>query len=557
MLEFFRLSLITWDTGAWFVFQLYVLFVWAVMLPRQLLGTVFHHIHRGAHQERRTTRTPVQVIATLFEIVFACAAFALLVLGFRQFGIMGGIFLTMVLVLVLSALRTRVIRPAARALGRSLVWVAVQPQRLLRLMTAQCFYVEHLAYLAQAPRKRFAVTAVVTIYREDPQVLREALARVRAALRTASVEHVFVALVDGLVDQGEHDTLATIARQHCDIVLGADARNKRWNLRLLVRMADHAFACKYRSSQYDPLDRITVFMDSDTLPIGSDRDMVLARLIRHFADPRLGGVTTAQEIHKPGRNQVRRLNHWLERARLFSSQATMSLFGQVACLPGRLYAVRTSLIEGQLDDLVNDTFSYWGLLRRPCIAGDDRFFTNCVLKAGYRTVLEPSARVATECPDSFLETCRMWTRWGRSSQGYTLRSPWLIRYKIALFIYASDILVSVSTVLIITVHWPLMALLGDSHVLFLQALVLALLGMVLTMSIRQMPHLVRSPRDILVLPLFVLVVTIGQFVRVYALMTQHKIGTWGTRGGATASHHPRAWVMSDPQRLTAGFDLPQ
>jgi hypothetical protein len=56
-------------------------------------------------------------------------------------------------------------------------------------------------------------------------------------------------------------------------------------------------------------------------------------------------------------------------------------------------------------------------------------------------------------------------------------------------------------------------------------------GVLLTFTIRQWPHLKEHPHDFLLLPLFVLVVTYAQFIRVQAHWTPWRIGVWGTRAG--------------------------
>jgi cellulose synthase/poly-beta-1,6-N-acetylglucosamine synthase-like glycosyltransferase len=212
-----------------------------------------------------------------------------------------------------------------------------------------------------------------------------------------------------------------------------------------------------------------------------------------------------------------------------------SLFGQVGCLPGRLYAARTDLIKDRMDELVNDTFSYFGFQRKLCVAGDDRAITNFVLEAGYRTILMPKAQITTDAPATFQNTLKMWARWGRSSQGYTIRSKWLWKRPAAFLLYWSDILLTVFTVFIVAIHWPYAMFFGNSGIPFFQALFYALLGMMATMFIRQSPHLCQYRYYFKLLPVFTVVATIAQFTRFWSLCTQHKIGSWGTRSQAPAA----------------------
>jgi cellulose synthase/poly-beta-1,6-N-acetylglucosamine synthase-like glycosyltransferase len=280
------------------------------------------------------------------------------------------------------------------------------------------------------------------------------------------------------------------------------------------------------------------FLDSDTI---LDDEDVARELLRPLQDPAIGGVTTSQRALYV--NTIpERIGDWLENARLFSSMAAGSLFGQVGCLPGRLYAVRTSIIKDKMDDLVEDYWTFFGN-RAQCFAGDDRVLTNFVLQAGYRTCMVPTAGVKTLVPETFSKMFKTWERWGRSSQGYTLRSVrWLVRHPVILFQYLSDMFISLATVYLVAFHWPYHMIMGDSMQPLVEALVMAVVGMGMTIMARQVPHLYSTPRDILLIPVFAIAITIGQFVRVKALFTPHLIGVWGTREGADRDKSSQVWV---------------
>ena len=411
MITFCRQMWITLHTGEWFLFEIYVLFVWAVMLPRMICAWRFYYLFK----QRR---------------------------------------------------------------------------------------VQHY------PEGRCAVSALVTVYREDREDLVRCLSSLSRALQHGAARHEILVVVDGL-RKGETSDEVDIACQYADLVLTTNARNKRRNLRALVRQAQND---------------LLLLVDSDTF---FEQDTV-RELLRPFADAGIGGATTAQLIYRP-RAIMQRISFWLESARLNSSMAASSLYRQVACLPGRAYAVRRALVEPHLDALVEERFG-----TRRCIAGDDRFITNVILRSGSRTVLVPTARVTTLAPVSFAKTSRMWLRWGRSSQRYTLQSPWLFRYRFAAFVYWGDILLCIATSFIVVVHWPYRVLFGTMDQALWEMAVFAFTGMLLTASVRQVPHLLRYPRYWLLLPVFVVVVTYLQLLRLYAMATIHKVDRWGTRDGSDA-----------------------
>lgn len=438
MLHLISLLQETWATGQWFVFEIYVMFVWACMLPRMVLAGVFYFLRNGG-------------------------------------------------------------------------------------------------WIQNYPLKKHRATTLLTIYEENLETLELAMRKTRESLELGTTEFFFIAIVDGYKkDKVWAEQQAEIARKYAHVVLMTSARNKRKNLRAMLREA------RRRGRLYE----ITILHDSDTVPTTSD---VVLRLLAPFCDPRVGIVTTAQLIHNAKR-WIQKICFWQEDARLNSSLAAASLVRQVPCAPGRMTAVRTDLIEGRMDELVNDSFSYFGFMRRPCIAGDDRVITSFVLQAGKCSILVPDALVTTSAPETFGATQRMWTRWGRSSQGYTIRSPWLIKFPLAFFICWSDIFISLATVYIVAVHWPLTFIYGTSTLPLLQSFVMAIIGMLLTMIIRQFPHLWKYPRSWWILPVFVLVVTYAQFIRVYALFTQHKISTWGgarSGGDMTNTLDDRVWIVHE------------
>ncbi len=396
-------------------------------------------------------------------------------------------------------------------------------------------------WIQKYPLDKKAVTIVVTIYDENLKILEESLRKVKESLEYGTTRHFFIAIIDGFDKNPAKVALETeIAKRYANVVLVTNARHKKWNLRELLREA----------RKRGRLEELLIFLDSDTIPRNKD---VVLKLLAPFSDPRIGGTTTSQLVHDP-KTWIQKISFWLEDARLNSSMAACSLFGQVACLPGRMYAVRTKLVEHRMDELVNDSFSYFGLMRRPAIAGDDRRITGFVLQAGYRTVLVWDACVTTTAPDNLVDTCGMWARWCRTFQGITIRSPWLIRFPVAFFVYWTSILVTLSTVYIVAVHWPLTYLLGHGGTPLWQALILAVFGMILTTIVRQFPHLWKYPRSLWVLPIFPFVMLLFQFICFWALLTQHLVGKWGgsrADAGGTNTAKKTAWVVYEDRPVSS------
>jgi cellulose synthase/poly-beta-1,6-N-acetylglucosamine synthase-like glycosyltransferase len=500
VMEFIRQMHITLATGEWTIFQTYVVFVWTMMLPRMVGAGIFYSF--------RPVKPTHLNLRYMFEVALAFTAFGWV---WYQFALSHVSIWILVLVNVVAIL-----------------FVAAPLRRkIVRFLFQKNFYAKHVRVVKQTGSHEIRKSvALITIYEEKPKFLAECLKKMRHSFEVAGGEFTMIALVDGCGEGRSQLAEADIAvaLQYCDIVMTSDAKNKRLNLRALYRVAEK------RGLVGD--ETIIHLIDSDTLPANA---RVASELIRPFKDPTIGGVTTMQMVWKP-KSFWEHMSQIFEIARAYSSMACMSQSGNVGCMPGRWYAVRASCLSSALmDTLATDSFSYFGFLRRTCTAGDDRCITNFVLQQRKRTIMNPEAVVYTDAPDNLKQLHSMWVRWGRSSQGYTLRSPWLFypRFWPIAFVYWGDIFLSFSTVFITLIHWPYVTLFGDSLMIPLwESLGMALLSMTMIMTIRQLPTLLHHPLYILYMFLFGFVAIFAHVCRVEAFFTQHKIGKWGTRAGA-------------------------
>ena len=179
---------------------------------------------------------------------------------------------------------------------------------------------------------------------------------------------------------------------------------------------------------------ISVLVDSDTLWTPG----TLRELVKPFADPAVGGVTTRQRILDPGRNVLTRWADWLENVRNEYSMPAMSVLGTVGCLPGRTIAFRRSILIGCMERFLTERFL--GVFLE---VSDDRTLTNYTLMAGYKTVYQSTSLVYTDAPTSLRKLVKQQFRWARGSQYNTLRMlPWMVRETpvLALF-YTADVVV--------------------------------------------------------------------------------------------------------------------
>jgi cellobiuronic acid synthase len=261
-------------------------------------------------------------------------------------------------------------------------------------------------------------------------------------------------------------------------------------------------------------------------------------MLRPFADARVGGVTPRQAILDVGDNRVRRLADWIEDIRYHLTVPAQSVFGQVGCLAGRTIAYRRAAFAPAIERAVRQTV--FGI---PQHVGDDRVLTNELLRNGWRTVYQATALVETDAPSDWRTFWRQQLRWGRSSQRETLLSlPWLWRKPVAFACFATDIVTpfALYAVVAFAVARGLSGAGGPGGLPVTVELPLGYLGMLASIGVRQVSHVLRAPRDLVRLPLFVLQITFVLVpIRIAAFATMFHQG-WTTRGDQRALSRVRS-----------------
>ena len=253
---------------------------------------------------------------------------------------------------------------------------------------------------------------------------------------------------------------------------------------------------------------ITFVLDSDTwLSEGA-----IAKMLTPFIDPTVGGVTPKQEIFT--RHPLfRRISDWMEDLRFYNTVMQQSVGGAVACLPGRILAIRTKLLQKASPEFLNERF-----LWTRCVTGDDRFLTSWLLKHGHKTIYQSDVTVRTDSPVTFKKFLQQRLRWSRSSFRESLLSiPWIWRYPYTAFSVFMDIFVRwfffaviVNAVLLWTVGrvadhyiWHVLPSQGTTTVVVLGTII----GFLISGLFRQVDHLRRYPEDFKYLPVFLIITT--------------------------------------------------
>lgn len=294
---------------------------------------------------------------------------------------------------------------------------------------------------------------------------------------------------------------------------------------------------------------IVVLVDSDTIWT----DTTLEELVKPFADPGIGGVTTRQRVANP-HGFLQRWADWLENSRALYSMPAQSVLGHVGCLPGRTIAFRRHILRQVMDDFL--TARFLGVFLE---VSDDRTLTNLTLKAGYRTVYQSTSLVYTDAPSRLPKMWRQQLRWARGSQYNTLRMlPWMVMHTPVLafffvvdiatsFLFAGCIISWVWHTTTHTGHNSLTAILDwlPGPTGWAAAIGAVLAGSVLSMWLRQWRHLVTRPADFGWMPAYILFSSFFLIpVRLYGFVRMAHAAGWGTRTGAyQATRHRNPGVM--------------
>jgi hyaluronan synthase len=335
-------------------------------------------------------------------------------------------------------------------------------------------------------------TIVTPVYDENPVIFRRAIESWRMNWPDA-----IIAVID------ETDTACiAIAREYPDITVIVTAKpGKR------PALADGILAAT---------TDIVVLVDSDTI----FEPRVLERILKPFADPRIGGVGTRQKVYLRGTVWQRIADMFLD-VRYEDEAPALTRMGQaLSCLSGRTAAYRRAVLLPLLDDFLGETF-----FGKPCMSGEDKRLTNLVLKAGYNTYYQGDALVWSTFPPDFTTFIKQRIRWTRNSYRCDLRAMWegWVWKHWYLSFQLFDKSISPYTLLlgltfflwsVINGHWSVSVL---------------IIGWWLTSrTVKLWPHLRRYPQDFALLPVFIGVTFLMTFVKAYALSTVHH-HKWLTR----------------------------
>jgi hyaluronan synthase len=339
-------------------------------------------------------------------------------------------------------------------------------------------------------------SVVVPSYREDPDIL------IKCVHNWLSQDPTELIIVVDCADTECQSRLARIEDPRLQTIVYAH-EGKRSALGVGIRAAS---------------SEIVVLSDSDTLW----EPQLLANVQMPFIDPRVGAVGTQQNVYQRTTSVWRRVADWMVNLRYHDYVPAMGRKGAVICVSGRTAAYRRSVIEPLVPNLEHEFF-----LGRRCVAGDDGRLTWLVLASGYKTVHQRSARALSMFPDTFRAFAKQRIRWSRNSARTYLTAlwkGWLWRVP-----FVSQVTVLQILLTPVTMGLTLGYLLFSRLELTPHGALVAAAWLLVGRGIRGYSHLRRHPADLLLLPLFSLIVIMVSLpIKAYAIVTMNKQG-WLTR----------------------------
>ena len=373
-------------------------------------------------------------------------------------------------------------------------YFAYLPLGLLGLIRWTCWLIRRVPAALYRPATadfRLPLSVVVPVYQEDAVIFAQAI----ESWLANKVDQIVLVIdsTDGVCQR--------VARRYPVTVIVTEVPGKRDALRTGWEACD---------------TDLVALVDSDTIWA----EDVAAEVCRPFADPRVGGVGTRQNVHNP-RGFLQRVNDMYLDYRYFDENSAQTVMGgAVSCLSGRTAVYRRELLLEISHEFMTETF-----LGVPCMSGDDKRLTTLILERGHLTYLQRTARVWSTFPGTVPIFVKQRLRWARNtwrsdlralSRRWVLRHPFLAYTMLDKAVSSFTLLISPTfmTIAIVERRWFFVSCLAG--------------WWWVSRSMKILPHLVRRPSSFFFVPGFVFISFMMALVKISALLTIRK-QRWLTR----------------------------
>jgi hypothetical protein len=279
---------------------------------------------------------------------------------------------------------------------------------------------------------------------------------------------------------------------------------------------------------------IFCLVDSDTIWAADN----LPKIVAPFVDPRVGGVTTRQNVLAPNSTAQRLFDVYLD-IRYIDEIRFLTAFGDaVTCLSGRTAVYRRAAALPALDGLLDERF-----LGKRVISGDDKALTLLVQAAGWQVRYQETAQVYTPGATEMRVFLKQRLRWARNSWRADLKalfSRWVWRKPLLAFHLIDRLLQPLTTLVA-----PLYIIAAAYHGHWL-AIAVVVSWWFLSRAIKILPHLRRHWSNIQILPWYIFFNYWSAVLKIYAFFTMNQQG-WITRWNQSRMS------LAGPLRLVPGY----
>ena len=276
----------------------------------------------------------------------------------------------------------------------------------------------------------------------------------------------------------------------------------------------------------------------------------LPTILAPFEDPSVGGLASNKRVRRThsGFSKASIYNFWgciyLERHN-FEIAAANALDGGIFCISGRTSCHRTSILQDPefIKAFAND-FCFFGKVG-PINPDDDNFITRWQVKKGWKIRVQycEDATIETDCgnPVKFHQQCLRWQRslWrSHTCSLFTDRvvwrvQPWCVYAVFIAFYFNFAVLFDAALLYTLsqTTFWP-----ATRTKLFIMAL-----WIFATKMIKLIPHFCRYPKDLVLMPHYIVHAYWHSFLKFWALITWWDI-SWAGRNLAAVEVGPNREV---------------
>ena len=262
---------------------------------------------------------------------------------------------------------------------------------------------------------------------------------------------------------------------------------------------------------------IIALVDSDTIWT----EDTLANGLPPFNDSKVAGVATYQSVLNPKTFAQKIFDIQLDLRYRHEYPFLAGSGDALVCLSGRTAFYRRAVILPMMPDLVNEKF-----LGRPVISGDDKRLSYLVLEAGWKVAYQSTSHVYTPGTEKLGDYLKQRLRWTRNSlradlkamlNGWPLKHPALTFFQIDKLFQGFVVILS-----------PIFFFISIYLHLWVAAFIIFCWWFISRTVKLYGPHFSHKPKDLPILPGYVIYSFLAGFLKIYALFTLNTQG-WITR----------------------------